>query len=291
MTDADAALIEQLREEQEACWGNSRREGMFRKTADRLASLVAENDGLHKALRENIDKTSVWIERCNALNAELAEANVLAAECVRLNATLSKCEEAYGKVRHELAALKTELEESRANDRTAMGYLSGIRNALGFDGNFPALVEHCAALKAELAEAMRRIDSLHDALEIVKGDRDTTLEQVVALKVQSEPVGYTWPTVADYEKDVGFTVNAAFVGGWNMARTTNRMLGFDSPQPSAEVERDAERYRWLRDESIGQWEHPIAVSQTRSEIGMRYVGPLIGKELDAAIDAAMRKGE
>jgi hypothetical protein len=52
---------------------------------------------------------------------------------------------------------------------------------------------------------------------------------------------------------------------------------------------DAARYRWLRDGSLGQWEHPIAVSQERTEFGMRYVGPLIGEELDAAIDAASKK--
>ena len=34
-------------------------------------------------------------------------------------------------------------------------------------------------------------------------------------------VDYAWPTVADYEKDVGFPVNQAFKMAWNMARTTN----------------------------------------------------------------------
>lgn len=60
----------------------------------------------------------------------------------------------------------------------------------------------------------------------------------------------------------------------------------------AEVEalkRDAERYRWLRNNSLGQWEHPIVVSQTKRGMGMLYVGPLIGIELDKAIDAAMAK--
>jgi len=50
---------------------------------------------------------------------------------------------------------------------------------------------------------------------------------------------------------------------------------------------DAERYQWLREKSIDQWEHPIVVTQERLERGMRYVGPVIGKALDAAIDAAI----
>ena len=49
---------------------------------------------------------------------------------------------------------------------------------------------------------------------------------------------------------------------------------------------DAERYRWLRDNSAGQWEHPIVVTQRRQGHRMQYVGPLVFRELDAAIDAA-----
>jgi hypothetical protein len=35
---------------------------------------------------------------------------------------------------------------------------------------------------------------------------------------------YAWPTVADYEKDVGFKVNEAFKMAWTMARTTNALF-------------------------------------------------------------------
>jgi hypothetical protein len=35
---------------------------------------------------------------------------------------------------------------------------------------------------------------------------------------------YAWPTVADYEKDVGFEVNEAFKMAWVMARTTNDLF-------------------------------------------------------------------
>ena len=49
----------------------------------------------------------------------------------------------------------------------------------------------------------------------------------------------------------------------------------------------AARYSWLRDQSANQYVHPIVVGQTRSEAGMRYVGPVLGKSLDDAVDEAM----
>ena len=58
----------------------------------------------------------------------------------------------------------------------------------------------------------------------------------------------------------------------------------------AELEKDAARYRWLRDRSHGQYTHPIVVSQTIHERGVVYVGPMLGDGLDTAIDNAM-KGE
>lgn len=52
--------------------------------------------------------------------------------------------------------------------------------------------------------------------------------------------------------------------------------------------KDAARYRWLRDHSLGQYEHPIAVSQRRAPFDtMQYVGPLVGEPLDKAIDQAI----
>ena len=50
---------------------------------------------------------------------------------------------------------------------------------------------------------------------------------------------------------------------------------------------DAERYRWLRNDSFGQFVHPIVVSQTRTERGINYIGPVFYESLDAAIDAAI----
>jgi len=42
--------------------------------------------------------------------------------------------------------------------------------------------------------------------------------------VQGPVPDYAWPTVADYEKDVGFEVNDAFKMAWGMARTTNALF-------------------------------------------------------------------
>ena len=42
---------------------------------------------------------------------------------------------------------------------------------------------------------------------------------------------YAWPTIADYEKEVGFEVNIAFRSAWTMARTTNdlfKQMGSDT---------------------------------------------------------------
>jgi hypothetical protein len=50
-------------------------------------------------------------------------------------------------------------------------------------------------------------------------------KELAAFKAQPAPVpDYAWPTVADYEKDVGFEVNEAFKMAWAMARTTNALF-------------------------------------------------------------------
>jgi hypothetical protein len=46
-------------------------------------------------------------------------------------------------------------------------------------------------------------------------------------KAQPAPVqepDYAWPTVEDYEQDMGFEVNETFKMAWTMARTTNVFL-------------------------------------------------------------------
>jgi hypothetical protein len=41
---------------------------------------------------------------------------------------------------------------------------------------------------------------------------------------RSQAPDYAWPTVADYENDVGFEVDEAFRMAWAMARTTNALF-------------------------------------------------------------------
>ena len=43
------------------------------------------------------------------------------------------------------------------------------------------------------------------------------------IKPEQEP-DYAWPTIWDYENEVGFSVGDAFKMGWSMARTTNDLF-------------------------------------------------------------------
>jgi hypothetical protein len=64
---------------------------------------------------------------------------------------------------------------------------------------------------------------------------------------------------------------------------------FATPQPAQEPAEDAARYRLLRDKSASQWKHPIVVSQKQVGGCIRYLGPLSGAALDAAVDAARQE--
>lgn len=70
-----------------------------------------------------------------------------------------------------------------------------------------------------------------------------------ALSQEAEPVAdWAFQTIAEYEECSSFKVNEAFRIGWDMARTTNRMLGLASPkpvplpQPVASVPQDDEEF-------------------------------------------------
>jgi hypothetical protein len=43
-------------------------------------------------------------------------------------------------------------------------------------------------------------------------------------KLEKAASTYAWPTIEDYEKDVGFKAGLPFRMGWRMARTTNEMF-------------------------------------------------------------------
>jgi hypothetical protein len=57
---------------------------------------------------------------------------------------------------------------------------------------------------------------------------DKCFKETVDLALDTTPPApqpdYAWPTIEDYEKEVGFEVNIAFRSAWAMARTTNDLF-------------------------------------------------------------------
>jgi hypothetical protein len=56
---------------------------------------------------------------------------------------------------------------------------------------------------------------------------DADLQSVFRARRATPPAAqpdYAWPTIEDYEKEVGFEVNIAFRSAWAMARTTNDLF-------------------------------------------------------------------
>lgn len=79
-----------------------------------------------------------------ACDADLSGNKFVFSLAVELDEAQKEAEMLRGLVREmeeELRGVRSELMESRANDRTAMGYLSEIRQALKFEGDFPALIQ------------------------------------------------------------------------------------------------------------------------------------------------------
>jgi hypothetical protein len=84
-----------------------------------------------------------------------------------------------------------------------------------------------AATQESLREHMAEIKRL-------KAAQPAPVQEPVATLFGSLPVydttppaaqpDYAWPTIEDYEKEVGFEVNIAFRSAWAMARTTNDLF-------------------------------------------------------------------
>lgn len=74
----------------------------------------------------------------------------------------------------------------------------------------------------DLQAEVERLQYEVDAIPAIKEERDALAAEVVRLKA-AQP-DYAWPTIADYEKEVGFEVNNAFKAAWTMARTTNDLF-------------------------------------------------------------------
>ncbi len=178
--------------------------------------------------------------------------------------------------------LKAALAEAQNNDCITMGYLSEIRNALGFDGDFPALVEHCKSLKAQPAQSepaawdkfKAKADEVFGWVVGLGGYEDAVkslyLLHTTQQPAQSEPVAYIDESIRikwfiDHDK-------------------ASKLIGtklYATPQPSAEVERDAARYRWLLDQIYID-------DELRLRIANVYV--LKDESLDSAIAEAMKNG-
>ena len=67
---------------------------------------------------------------------------------------------------------------------------------------------------------------MQDSIELYVQDRPSatyTIPLYTSPQAQQAP-DYAWPTIEDYEKEVGFKVNEAFRAAWAMARTTNDLF-------------------------------------------------------------------
>ena len=90
------------------------------------------------------------------------------------------------------------------------------REAGGFEPT-PAFLERLV----ELVRADERAE--HEADKTIIEYHEATIERLTDLLNKAQP-DYAWPTIADYEKEVGFEVNIAFRSAWAMARTTNDLF-------------------------------------------------------------------
>ena len=87
-----------------------------------------------------------------------------------------------------------------------------------------------------LADLLEQIDGQHWQ---VQDSAAAELRRLVSFNQQlmdevarlNKAPDYARPTIADYEKEVGFEVNIAFRSAWTMARTTNdlfKQMGSDT---------------------------------------------------------------
>ena len=86
----------------------------------------------------------------------------------------------------------------------------------------------CQDASAEINRLVSFNNDLKD--EVVEQCRinGMSAEREDALRAEVERLkkapDYAWPTIEDYEKEVGFEVNDAFRAAWTMARTTNDLF-------------------------------------------------------------------
>ena len=110
---------------------------------------------------------------------------------------------------------------------------------LGEGGHLVVLNTYAAETVSEAITALREALAEQPALQNspwcmkmngCKTKCEDCPDEVAEQPAQPTP-DYAWPTIADYEKEVGFEVNIAFRSAWAMARTTNdlfRQMGSDT---------------------------------------------------------------
>jgi hypothetical protein len=83
----------------------------------------------------------------------------------------------------------------------------------------------------------------------------TTEALKLAEQEKQEPVvGYAYATIKEYEELAGFSVPEAFRAGWNMARTTNSMLGINTAPVQPVKQEPVFWYRPINEET---YEGPV----------------------------------
>ena len=81
-----------------------------------------------------------------------------------------------------------------------------------------------AALK-EWSDKTDWVQETAQPLELGMHRADVLKQRIEHLnKAEQQAPDYAWPTIEDYEKEVGFEVNDAFKAAWTMARTTNDLF-------------------------------------------------------------------
>ena len=71
------------------------------------------------------------------------------------------------------------------------------------------------------------LQNLISNLVLKLDEHESSLQGKVLVDSLSKP-DYAYKTIGEYEELSGFQVSTAFKSGWDMARTTNKMLGLNA---------------------------------------------------------------
>tara|TARA_R110000868_G_scaffold409399_1_gene694804 strand:- start:493 stop:1026 length:534 start_codon:yes stop_codon:yes gene_type:complete len=145
-----------------------------------------------------------------------------------------------------------------------------------------------AALREQLAEANKALGTLKIENTKMVWELAALRQQLAAAERDKELA------VGDAVRGCAVILHSRWYIGADIQEIVDTMLKLSPAaivRQAEEYKRDAERYRWLRNDSFKQFVHPIVVSQTHTERGVNYIGPVFYESLDAAIDAAKEEGK